>query len=144
MTTLAKKIKRTNIAEIPEISNFTKVLFFIKKHDVNWHYFNYLKEISSLNDEVIANWLNINSKTLRAYRKPDSVSKDNIKEHLILLISLYEHGTDVFETKENFDKWLLAENYFLDNKAPKDFLDTITGIKFIDERLTGIEYGDNV
>ena len=144
METLVKNKRRENIAEIPEISNFTKVLFFIRENNVNWNYFTYLKELTTLNDEIIASWLNINSKTLRAYRKPESTSKDNIKEHLILLISLYEHGIDVFETKENFDKWLLLENYFLDNKHPKDFLDTITGIKFIDDRLTAIEYGDTI
>jgi uncharacterized protein (DUF2384 family) len=144
MVTLVKNRRKENIAEIPEISNFTKVLFFIRENNVNWNYFNYLKELTTLNDEIIASWLNINSKTLRTYRKPESISKDNIKEHLILLISLYEHGIDVFETKENFDKWVLSENYFLDNKSPKDFLDTITGIKFIDDRLTAIEYGDTI
>jgi hypothetical protein len=144
MATLEKTARRENIAEIPEISNFTKILFFIRKNNVDWNYFNYFKEITTLNDEIISGWLNINSKTLRAYRKPESISKDNIKEHLVLLISLYEHGIDVFETKENFDKWLLKENFLLDNKPPKDFLDTITGIKFIDDRLIAIEYGDNV
>jgi uncharacterized protein (DUF2384 family) len=144
MATLVKSRRRENIAEIPEISNFTKVLFFIRENNVNWNYFNYLKELTTLNDEIIASWLNINSKTLRAYRKPESISKDNIKEHLIVLISLYEHGIDIFETRENFDKWLLSENLFLDNKPPKDFLDTITGIKFIDDRLTAIEYGDTI
>lgn len=144
MATLEKITRRETIAEVPEISNFTKILFYLRQNNVNWRYFNYLKEITTLNDEIISNWLNINSKTLRAYRKPESTSKDNIKEHLVLLISLYKHGVDVFESKENFDKWLLTENYFLDNKPPKNFLDTISGIKFIDDRLTAIEYGDNV
>jgi uncharacterized protein (DUF2384 family) len=144
MGTLEKISTRASIAEVPEIRNFTKILFYLRQNNINWRYFNYLKEITTLNDEIISTWLNINSKTLRAYRKPESISKDNIKEHLILLISLYKHGTTVFETKENFDKWLLVENYFLDNKAPKSFLDTISGIQFIDDRLTAIEYGDNV
>lgn len=144
MATLERKKSGSQIAEIPEIGNFTKILFYLRQNNVNWIYFNYLKEITTLNDEIISAWLNINSKTLRAYRKPESISKDNIKEHLVMLISLYEHGIDIFETKENFDKWLLTDNYFLDNKPPKDFLDTITGIKFIDDRLTAIEYGDNV
>jgi len=144
MASLVKTVNRENIAEIPEISNFTKVLFYLRQNNINWIYFNYFKQITTLNDEIISDWLNINSKTLRAYRKPESISKDNIKEHLILLISLYEHGITVFESAENFDKWILAANYFLDNKPPKEFLDTITGIKFIDDRLTAIEYGDNV
>lgn len=137
-------LNKTSIAKIPEIGDFTKILFFLKGNDINWNYFRYFREISTLSDEITSNWLSINSKTLRSYRKPDSTSKDNVKEHLILLISLYEHGIDVFGTKEQFDKWLLSENRLLDNKAPKDFLDTVTGIKFIDTRLTAIEYGDNV
>ncbi|MFA6944744.1 MAG: MbcA/ParS/Xre antitoxin family protein [Pedobacter sp.] len=144
MASLVKTVNHESIAEIPEVSNFTKVLFYLRQNNINWKYFNYFKQRTTLSDEIISDWLNINPKTLRAYRKPESVSKDNIKEHLVLLISLYEHGIDVFETAENFDKWLLTENYFLDNKPPKDFLDTITGIKFIDDRLTAIEYGDNV
>jgi uncharacterized protein (DUF2384 family) len=144
MVTLESNVNRGNIAEIPKIGNFTEILFYLRNNNINWKYFNYLKEITTLSDEIISAWLNINSKTLRAYRKPESVSKENIKEHLVLLISLYEHGIDVFETKENFDKWLLTNNYFLDNKPPKDFLDTVTGIKFIDDQLTAIEYGDNV
>ncbi len=132
------------ISNIPEISDFTKILFYLRQNNINWRYFNYLKEITTLSDEIISNWLSINPKTLRAYRKPESTSKENIKEHLVLLISLYKHGIEVFESKENFDKWLLAENYLLDNKSPKEFLDTVTGIKFIDDRLTAIEYGDNV
>ena len=144
MATLEKIATREIIAEVPEIRNFTKILFYLRQNNINWRYFNYLKEITTLNDEIISTWLNINSKTLRAYRKPESISKDNIKEHLVLLISLYKHGTAVFETKENFDKWLVTENYFLDSKAPKNFLETTSGIQFIDDHLTAIEYGDNV
>lgn len=70
MATLEKIARRENIAEIPEIGNFTKILFFIRKNNVNWDYFNYFKEITTLNDEIVSSWLNINSKTLRAYRKP--------------------------------------------------------------------------
>lgn len=144
MGVLARKTIPLTIAKIPEIGNFTNILFYLEKYNINWVYFNYFKEMTTLSDEIISSWLNINPKTLRAYRKPESISRDNIKEHLVLLISLYEHGTGVFGSKENFDKWLLTENYFLDGKSPTGFLDTITGIKFIDDRLTAIEYGDNV
>jgi hypothetical protein len=144
MATLGSSSVKQNIPAIPEIGNFTKILFYLRNNDVNWNYFNYFKEITTLSDEITSNWLNINSKTLRAYRKPESVSKDNIKEHLVLLIALYQHGNEVFEGKENFDGWLISENYYFDRKAPMDFLDTITGIKFIDDRLTSIEFGDTV
>jgi hypothetical protein len=87
MDTLQNRTGNANFAAIPEIGNFTNILFYLRKNNVNWQYLNYLKEITTLNDEVISSWLNINSKTLRAYRKPDSILKDNMKEHLLLLIS---------------------------------------------------------
>jgi hypothetical protein len=144
MATFGISSVKQNISTIPEIGNFTKILFYLRNNDVNWNYFNYFKEITTLSDEITSNWLNINSKTLRAYRKPESTSKDNVKEHLVLIIALYQHGIDVFDGKENFDSWLISENYYFDRKAPMDFLDTITGIKFIDDRLTAIEFGDTV
>ncbi|RKD13780.1 hypothetical protein BCY91_09465 [Pelobium manganitolerans] len=137
-------LKHEKVAEIPAVNDFAKLFFFLKDNDINWRYFKYFRDISTLNDEITSTWLNINSKTLRTYRKPESNSKDNIKEHLVLLISLYKHGIEVFGNTEAFDQWLLSENKFLDNQAPKDFLGTITGIKFVDTRLTALEYGDNV
>ena len=59
------------------------------------------------------------------------------------LESLFKHGTDVFGTEENFVKWLKSENFFFDKKAPIEFLDTPERIEYVDNRLTGLEYGDN-
>jgi uncharacterized protein (DUF2384 family) len=60
------------------------------------------------------------------------------------LISLYQHGETIFENRKKFDQWLNTPNFFLDQKKPKEFLETISGIKIIDDRLTALEFGDNV
>ncbi|MEO6980176.1 MAG: MbcA/ParS/Xre antitoxin family protein [Mucilaginibacter sp.] len=57
---------------------------------------------------------------------------------------LLKHGIEVLGTEEEFIKWLNAINFFFDKKAPIEFINTDKGVKFIDDRLTGIEYGDNV
>ena len=57
---------------------------------------------------------------------------------------LLKHGIEVFGTEEGFKRWLNTINFFFDKKAPVEFMNTGDGIKFIDDRLTGIEYGDNV
>ena len=98
--------------------------------------------MSTLNDDTISGWLNINSRTFRNYKKTETQLKDNTQEHVVMLISLYKHGIDVFGNAENFDLWLSTKNIFLDMKPPIDFMDTISGIQFIDDRLTSIEYGD--
>lgn len=137
-------IKNKLFANIPEVNNDMDVLFYIKKQDINSLYLNYLKEITTFKDDVISEWLNISVKTLRTYRKPETSFKENIKEHIVMILSLYDHGIEVFGNAINFDKWLDSNNFYFDNKSPKDFLSTISGIRFIDDRLTAIEYGDNV
>jgi len=52
-------------------------------------------------------------------------------------------GKQVFGTDELFVEWLKEPNFFFDGKAPLLFLSTEEGIKYIMDRLTGIEYGDN-
>jgi uncharacterized protein (DUF2384 family) len=60
-----------------------------------------------------------------------------------MLISLFRHGKDVFGSVVNFKRWLDKDNFFFEKKSPRTFMDTVSGIKFIDDRLTGLEYGDN-
>lgn len=61
-----------------------------------------------------------------------------------LTFSLYKHGILVFGSEKSFTKWLNSKNIIFDNKMPKEFLNTIEGIKFVDDRLTAIEYGDTI
>src|SRR5690606_7310118 len=107
-------------------------------------YINTLKRLIGLKLTTLARWLNITPRTFKNYLdKGDITLKENLREHIIMVLSLYRHGTEVFGNVPDFEAWLSAKNVFLDNKAPADFLDTISGIRFIDSRLTAMEYGDN-
>ena len=57
---------------------------------------------------------------------------------------LIKHGIEVFWSEEKFTSWLVKENFFFDKKASIEFMESEKGIKFIDDRLTGLQYGDNV
>jgi uncharacterized protein (DUF2384 family) len=59
------------------------------------------------------------------------------------LEALFKHGIEIFGTEENFVKWLNSKNFFFDKKPPVEFLNTPGGMEYIDNRLTGLEYGDN-
>lgn len=131
--------------ELPVVNDSAQMYYYISNHNIGFNYLNMLQKLIGLSDDILSKWLNITTRTLHNYKKNKEVSlKDNTKEHIVSLLSLYKHGTAVFDTKENFEKWLVASNYFLDNKAPKDFLDTISGIRLIDNKLTAIEFGENV
>ncbi len=139
--------KRTGKAEgisVPARLSDTDVISLIQSKNIDREYLRLIKQLAPISDNMISNWLNINVKTLRNYRKNEIALKDNIKEQLILLVSLFKHGNEVFHSKEAFLEWLNEENFYFDGKAPINFLNTVSGIRFVDDRLTGMEYGDNV
>ncbi|MCX6324210.1 MAG: MbcA/ParS/Xre antitoxin family protein [Sphingobacteriales bacterium] len=130
--------------ELPGQINDAEIMQLLYTTDINWKYVNAIKTLTNFNDTILSNWLNISVKTFREYKKPKSVVKENVKEQVLLLLSLMKHGIHVFGTATAFEEWLNKGNFYFDNKLPVSFLNTITGIKFIDDRLTAMEYGDNV
>lgn len=129
---------------LPKRLNDADILLFLQGEKVNWEHVRTLKEISSFNDDIISNWLNVSVKTFRLYKKPEQEININIKEHVLVLLALMQHGKNVFGNTEAFEEWLTAENFHFDKKAPIEFLKTITGIRFVDDRLTAMEFGDNI
>ena len=130
--------------ELPGQINDAEIMQLLYTTDINWKYVNAIKTLTNFNDTILSNWLNISVKTFREYKKPKSVVKENVKEQVLFLLSLMKHGIHVFGTATAFEEWLNKGNFYFDNKLPVSFLNTITGIKFIDDRLTAMEYGDNV
>lgn len=124
--------------------NDSAVLTYIQDKVIDSRHINYLKKMSGFTDDILSEWLDVSVKTLRSYKTSNSHLKENIRERVILLISLMNHGIRVFGSNVKFDQWLNANNYFLDAKTPASFLKTITGIRFIDDRLTAMELGDNI
>ncbi|CAN5913022.1 hypothetical protein BH24BAC1_BH24BAC1_18850 [soil metagenome] len=131
------------LEDIPANLSNVQVLSLINRGIINSRYLLILKQLTSFSDEVVSNWLNINVKTYRTYKKAEVELKEDVQEHTVLLLALMKHGIDVFGEKENFSRWLDTENFFFDKRKPMEFLNTISGIKFINDQLTGMEYGDN-
>lgn len=139
-----KKPKEYKIVEqdLPGVNEPSSMYLYLRK-PVSNPLIQILEELIGLSDEVISRWLNITTRTFRNYKSKETELKENTKEHIVSILSLYKHGMEVFESKEQFEKWLTLPNPFLENKAPMDFMDTISGIQFIDNRLTAMEFGEN-
>lgn len=144
MTTATKDFETVIFESVPPHINDGEILHLLKNTDINWKYVSAIKTFTEFNDDVISDWMNISVKTFREYKKPEGNFKENVKEQVLLLLSLFKHGLEIFGSIKNFDNWLNQENFYFDNKSPETFLNTITGIKFIDNRLTAMEYGDNI
>ncbi|MGB6083623.1 MAG: MbcA/ParS/Xre antitoxin family protein [Moheibacter sp.] len=136
-----KKYKRIE-SELPCVNEPSGMYMYLSQ--TQNRFIQILDELIGLSDEIISKWLNITTRTYRNYKTKDTEIKENTKEHIVSILSLYKHGMEVFSTKDEFENWLTLPNPFLDNKAPMDFMDTISGIQLIDNRLTAMEFGENV
>ena len=144
MITTGKKKQDIIMEEVPGYISDGEILNALYTSDVNWKHVNAMKTFTDFNDDVLSGWLNVSVKTFREYKKPNSIFKENVKEQVLVLLSLIKHGTDVFGSVKEFDTWLNQENFYFDNRNPASFMNTITGIRYVDDRLTAMEYGDNV
>ena len=132
------------LTDVPGHINDSEILSLLYTREVNWQHVNAIKTLTEFNDTTISDWLNVSVKTFREYKKPPTTFKENVKEQVLLLLALIKHGIQVFGSVKEFDQWLNQSNFYFDSKSPNAYLNTITGIKFVDDRLTALEYGDNV
>jgi putative toxin-antitoxin system antitoxin component (TIGR02293 family) len=143
-TSEKQEIPYTISEEVPQHLNESEVLYWIQSKNINWNYLGAIKQLSSFNDETISEWLNISVRTFRSYKESTEKISNNLKEQVLLLVSLLKHGNAVFGSKQEFGKWLSTPNFFFDNHMPANYLTSITGIRFIEDRLTALEFGDNI
>lgn len=130
--------------EITPYLSEPEVLEYMVRRDVDWRHVQAISLLTRTSDGLISDWLGINVKTLREYRKPGIQLKAQLQEHLVLLVSTLKHGRSVLGSVQALDRWLSAPNFFLDGRSPASFLNTISGIRLVSDRLAALEHGDNV
>ena len=130
--------------EVPVYISDSEVLDFMHRRHVDWRYVRVMRNLSGVGDQTVSDWLNLSVKTLREYRKPGSHFKENVKEHVLHLVALFKHGIEVMGSRDAFDAWVTTPNFFFDGRTPGSLLGTISGIRFVNDRLVAMEHGDNV
>lgn len=91
-------------------------------------------------DEV-ADMLNISAPTIYRWVKENKKLDRNYSVQLFELTDLFLFGTEVFNSQDNFFKWLNLPNIVLAGIAPKELLEIPNGIAKIRELLGRIEHG---
>lgn len=94
----------------------------------------------SLTIQEIAGIMHISERTLQRYT-PATLIKTEHAEKAIELARLYQRGTEVFGTMDNFNDWMKTPNYTLNGEPPLNLLDTSIGFELILQTLGRIEYG---
>lgn len=94
----------------------------------------------SLTIQEVAGIMHISERTLQRY-SPATLIKTEHAEKAIELARLYERGTEVFGTTDNFNDWMKTPNYTLNGETPLQLLDTSIGFDLVIQTLGRIEYG---
>ena len=145
MATLEIKNAEKLIKKIPSRMDDLEIFNFLDKTEFDFMYLSVIKFMSKMTDKLMADLLDVSERRFRDYKSYKvNIEKRSIKEKTILLLTLLKHGRLVFGDDESFRIWLNKENLALGGKQPISFLDYNAGINFIDDRLTGMEYGDNL
>jgi len=129
---------------IPPTISDSQVIHYLHSKKLGKKAIGQLKLFSDATDKVMSTWFDVSEKTFQNYKNSEAVLSINFREKLLLLLSLFNHGERVFGAVEEFNHWVNQPNFYFDNKAPIEFFQTISGIRYVDDRLTGMEYGDNV
>lgn len=81
-------------------------------------------------------------KTIQNHVTKELTLDASLSEKLLKSFALFDKGAALFGSASNFHKWLNAPAYGLGNQLPFDLMDTITGMRLIEEELIRIEFGD--
>lgn len=145
MATLDMKYAEKLIKKIPSRMDDLEIVNFLDRTEFDFKYLSVIKLMSKMTDKLMADILDISERRFRDFKSYKvEIERRSIKEKTILLLTLLKHGRMVFGDDESFRIWLNKENFTIGGKKPISFLDSNAGINFIDDRLTGMEYGDNL
>jgi putative toxin-antitoxin system antitoxin component (TIGR02293 family) len=121
-----------------------EVLTYMDHNTIDAGYLKGMAKLTKHKEEKIAGWLHMSPRTMRTYKAEKKVFDKKTSEQVVMLKAVFEKGKAVFGAAEALDQWLDTANFFFDGKKPITFLDTTSGLRYIFDRLTAMEYGDNV
>ena len=112
----------------------------IVRDGVTKDYLTKLKEETSLDYDALAQALSVTRATL-INKKGEQKFNDHVSEGIIAVAEIYSFGYEVFEDKNNFNRWMFATNQALAGAAPFDLMDNQFGREEIRNLIGRIAYG---
>jgi putative toxin-antitoxin system antitoxin component (TIGR02293 family) len=106
--------------------------------------FKTFKEFSETYSLSLTSWskiLNMSERTIQRYRREKKRFDSIHAEKLLLIMLLFNKGSDVFGNTENFLTWINSENIALGGVKPLELLDNSFGINLVKDELIKIEHG---
>ncbi|GAB3660823.1 hypothetical protein GCM10028791_34930 [Echinicola sediminis] len=131
---LGKKYVRTKIESPYDF-------IYLASKGINAAIINNFRDYFNISREDTANMLNISSPTLYRWVKSSKSLEKNYSILLFELTDLFLYGQEVFDSKENFSKWLNLPNTALGGMEPLELLEVPGGISKVKDIIGRIEHG---
>ncbi len=87
-----------------------------------------------------AGYLHVSGRMIQSKEAHDKLPL-KVAEHTLFIKKLYEFGIEIFGDVKRFNQWMQTPNPILGNVIPKSYLDTISGILFLRNKLNEIAHG---
>lgn len=113
----------------------------IASKGVNSHIIVNFREHFEIPRGVTAGLLNVSEPTIYRWLKGNKKLARNFSIQLFELTDLFLYGSEVFESKDNFFKWLNLPNTALGGLEPTELLGVPGGISKVHDLLGRIEHG---
>lgn len=97
-------------------------------------------DVLAVSMDKLSDLLHISHRTLQRKADDDLLTVSN-SEQLFEIAEVVSEGIEVFETLENFRKWLHSTPYIFNGQKPLDFLDTRFGIQYVKNMMGRIAHG---
>ena len=94
-----------------------------------------------LSRDTMANMLNVSAPTLYRWTKSNRNLERNYSIKLFEIADLFLYGIEVFESKENFFKWLNLPNTALGGLEPQELVEIPDGVSKVRDIIGRIEHG---
>jgi len=101
----------------------------------------HFQDYFNLSKAFTATLLNVSEPTLYRLLRSKQNLKRNSSVQLFEAADLFLYGIEVFESKENFFKWLQLPNTSLGNIEPQELIEIPDGISKVRDVLGRIEHG---
>ena len=112
------------------------------RRGIPYDLFEAIQTIAPFDEEEWADYLNVSTKTLQRHRKQkDYRFKPIHTEKIIELAEVTNLGHEVFDSKDQFHRWLSAPSYALGNLKPSELLKDSYGKEMVMDELNRIEHG---
>ena len=95
----------------------------------------------NISRDSTASMLSVSEPTLYRWTKANKILARNYSIQLFEIVDMFIYGTEVFDSNENFFKWLNLPNTALGGFEPQDLIEIPGGISKVKDILGRIEHG---